>query len=493
MSRSTPPAAAIPDPVDAVPHTAVVALVDTLVARVVAVSWDHLGESTHTATRALVLDALGLAAAAPAAPSMAATARALARAGGAATAEDGVHVPFWGRFAGPADAAAALSVAVHAWDFDDTHDDAVVHTACVALPAALSVAQQTGAGGRAVLEGVVAGVEVLSRLSLVVGPRPGVIRTAGLASLAAAVAAARVLRLDRAATTSALALALPAALAPASRQVVSDSAVNKRHQPSYGVHAGVVSAYLAAAGVAGPPGWFGGEHGLVQHVGDPGAARRHLDRAGWEVERVSLKPVPACRYGHAAVTGTLELTGGRPAPHAAVHVQLPVGAAHRMVARPFERRGQPIVDAQFSVPWLVAAALVRGGVGLAEMTEEILLEPEIERVAREQVTVCQDQDPGDRVMTPVRVHLTDSDRSDCTVVDTLPGSPERPLTGAEQRAKLRGCLAVTGRSTESVDELVDDLRSLVDALPDLGPDGLTRRLHTLSAPAGPASPDGGHR
>jgi 2-methylcitrate dehydratase PrpD len=457
---------------------------DALVDRVAAVTWDRLGEPTRQRTRSLVLDALGLAAAAPAAPSLAATARAHRRTAGATRPGDGVAVPFGEPTPGPVEAAAALSVAVHAWDFDDTHDEAVVHTACVALPAALATAQECGADGRRVLEGVVAGVEVLSRLGLAVGARPGVVRTAGLGSLAAAAATARVLGLDAAATHDALGLALPAALSPTTRQVVLDSAVSKRHQPSHAVRAGVGAAYLAAEGVGGAAGWWSGEHGLSsQAAGDAGLA----GRAGWEVDRVSLKPVPACRYAHAAVAGVLDLTGGRAlgaegAEHVPpVRVHLPVGSNHVVVARPFERRGTPIVDAQFSVPWLVAAALVRGRVGLPEMTPDVLRDPVVEAVARTRVEVVQDQDPGTAVLVPVVVTLDGT----TTVVGRVPGSPSAPLGDARQRDKVLGCLEVAGRSpavaaTEAVAlaRLVDDLEhldhtQLVDRLLTLGPAGGT--------------------
>ena len=457
------------------PADQVARLVDLLVDRTASLTWAQLDPDAQSSTRALMLDALGLAAAAPAAPSLTPTAVAFTRLAGTPSSDTGVHVPFWGSFPGPGDAASALSVAIHAWDFDDTHDGAVVHTACVALPAALATAQECGADGKRMLEGVVAGVEVLSRLGLALGPQHGVIRTAGLGALAAAASSARVLGLDPDHTRAALSLALSATLAPTSRQVVSDSAVNKRHQPSLAVRSGMTAAYLAAEGVEGPPGWWSGEHGLGRAVTDPAAAARHLAEPGWEVTRVSLKPIPACRYAHAAVAGVLELTRGRRVSAAAapdVEVHLPVGSTHVMVARPYARRGLPIVDAQFSVPWLVAAALLRGGVGLPEMADDVLGDANIEYVARHRVTCVQDQDPGTGVMTPVVVGLTDVDGLRSVVVDHLPGSPERRLTPEEQRAKLLGCVAVVGRPSD----VADTLAALVADLENLSADELGRRL-----------------
>lgn len=436
--------------------------VDELVERTAGVSWSELADETRDSARALVLDALGLAAGAVAAPSLPASAAALARWSSPVTPGSGIHVPFWSSFGSVTDAAFAFSLAVHAWDFDDTHDEAVVHTSCVALPAGLAVGQECGASGETVLAGMVAGIELLSRLSLVVGPQSGVIRTAGLGSLGAAAAAARVLQLGSVRTRNALALALPAALAPTTRQVVIDSAVNKRHQPGFAVRAGVSAAYLAAEGVEGPAGWFAGEHGLAQGRDAVEDGEALLARPGWEVDRVSLKPYPACRYAHAAVAGVLELTGGVPTSATAL-VHLPTGSGHVMVARPFERRGTAIVDAQFSVPWLVAAALVRGRVGLSEMTEEVLLDREVEHVARTRVRVVQDQDTSARVMTPVVVELIDDSGSHSTVVEALPGSPARRLGRGEQLTKVKGCLVAARRdpaAATAVAAFVDDLEHL---------------------------------
>ncbi|MGW3614019.1 MmgE/PrpD family protein [Micromonospora sp. NPDC005163] len=451
--------------------------VDSLVERVSRVRWVDLEGGTQASTTSLVLDALGVAAGAADAPSLPATAAALRRVAGSPDGTPGrVHVPWAGGFHGLVDAAYALSVAIHAWDFDDTHDEAVVHTACVALPAALMAAQECAAPGYRVPEGVVAGVEMLSRLSLALGPQRGVIRTAGLGAFGAAAAAARVLGLTPRATAAALSLALPAAVAPTSRQVVSESAVNKRHQPAGAASAGLTAAYLAAAGVEGPPGWFVGEHGLVQFVSSPERARAALERPGWEVDRLSLKPFPACRYAHAAVAGVLHLTGGRRRAEGSVRVHLPVGTAHAMVARPYERRGLPIVDAQFSVPWLVAAALHRGAVGLPEMRYEVLVDPRLEEIARTRVAVVQDKDPGESVMTPVEVHLETSAGTRTVEVDDLPGSPRRPLSRSEQLAKARGCLEVGGREPEQAERLA----RWVDDLPDVDAGDLAKQLRVLT-------------
>jgi 2-methylcitrate dehydratase PrpD len=53
---------------------------------------------------------------------------------------------------GAASAVLANATLAHGLDFDDTREDAIVHTGCVAVTTALAVGEATGASGRAVLE-----------------------------------------------------------------------------------------------------------------------------------------------------------------------------------------------------------------------------------------------------------------------------------------------------------------------------------------------------
>ena len=59
-----------------------------------------------------------------------------------------------------ANAVLANATLAHGLDFDDTREDAIVHTGCVAVTTALAVGEAVGASGRAMLEALVAGVEV---------------------------------------------------------------------------------------------------------------------------------------------------------------------------------------------------------------------------------------------------------------------------------------------------------------------------------------------
>ena len=72
---------------------------------------------------------------------------------------------------GAANAVLANGTLAHGLDFDDTREDAIVHTGCVAVTSALAAGEAAGASGAAVVEGIVAGVEIMCRIGLAVPGR----------------------------------------------------------------------------------------------------------------------------------------------------------------------------------------------------------------------------------------------------------------------------------------------------------------------------------
>lgn len=412
-------------------------------------------------------DAWGLMAAGAVAPGVPAMLRAAAELG-----PGRVAVPYAGGAWSPQGAAAAGSALIHGWDFDDTHDRAVVHTAAIAVPAALSAAQMRPASGSDFADGVVAGVQALTRLAELVGPRPGVIRTAGLGAPAAAAAVAATWGLGEAGVRNAMALAVGMALGPSSRQAVADSSLSKRVQPGLAIQAGMYAASLAAQNVHGPDGWLTGEFGLA-----PGASTGEgLLEAPFAGAEVSIKPYPACRYGHAAIAAAEQLAKahGRDASTDEIIVHLPEGPAYAMVARAFEDRGEPIIDAQFSVPWQVASVWITGVYDVATLAGPDVTNPAVADFARAKVSVLQDLPPSS-VMSGATVTLQrGTEQHRCSAA--MPGSPEAPLKRDDVALKLASCLAVAGLDSEHG---IDDVWDFVDQVDTLDHAQLQTRLRAF--------------
>jgi 2-methylcitrate dehydratase PrpD len=426
------------------------------------VDWPALPAETQDATRRLVFDALGVASAGRYAPGVDAAIGALAGAVGPGD----VQVPWMDLSLPVTDAAMTLSWLIHAWDFDDTHDAGVLHAGALAVAAAYATAVKESASGQRFLEGTVAGVETVARLSLALGFQRGVIRSSGLACLGAAAAAARVLGLGPGPTRSALALATPFGMSPTSRQVLVDGGETKRLQPGFGVRDGVTCAYLAKAGIRGPQGWFSGEFGLGALAQDEAATLAALDYQGWEIDRLSIKPYPSCRFTHASISAAFSIrSAGITAEEIEeIEISVPAGPSHATVGRPWARRSTPLNDRQFSIPWMVAAALTYGRADLGVVTGQSVLDAGVEALAG-RVSVRRDVEPDDSGITPVRMLVRNRDGSEqVTVIRSAPGSGRHPLGWEPMTGKIAGCLRAAGLAAGRAEDAAERLQTAVRQL-----------------------------
>lgn len=436
-------------------------------------TWASLSHEERGRLELLVCDAIGVAAAGSVAPGVESMLRALDDLGG------GEITPLWTELHVNAPAAGlALSLLIHAWDFDDTHDEAVVHTASVAVAASFAIAQlDPDVTGERLLDGIVAGIQALARLSRLVGPSQGVIRTAGLGAVAAAVAAATTLDLSDADVRSAAGLALAGSMSPSTRQAVVDGSLAKRLQPGLAVQTGITAALLARRGIAGPKGWLAGAYGLL-----PGSPVEfdELFTGPFELAGIALKPYPACRYTHAALAAAHEALPRVDADAVeGITVHVPDGDAYRLVSRPYEDRGTPIIDAQFSIPWQVAAVAVTGRYALSTLHGPDLQDPEIPAFARK-VRVLQDLPPSD-VMSEAVVDVALAGGDVLTTRAPMPGSPQNPLSWEQLAGKIDSCLEVTTRTADA-----ERIRAFVRSLPHARPGTLPRMFRDLTAHAVPA-------
>jgi 2-methylcitrate dehydratase PrpD len=93
-------------------------------------------------------------------------------------------------------AALVNGTAGHGFDFDDLHLPTMSHPGCVVIPAAIAMALERGADGRALLAAVAAGYEPMLRAGMAAGLRYGELgfhATGVLGPLGSAVAAAKLL------------------------------------------------------------------------------------------------------------------------------------------------------------------------------------------------------------------------------------------------------------------------------------------------------------
>jgi 2-methylcitrate dehydratase PrpD len=347
-----------------------------------------------------------------------------------------------------ANAVLANATLAHGLDFDDTREDAIVHTSCVAMTTALALAEAAGASGRAMLEASIAAVEVMCRVGLAV---PGALHarhfhpTAIAGGFGAVAAAGRLQRLTEDQLTHAFGIV--GSQAAGIIEYLADGSWTKRMHAGWAAHAGVVATLLARAGFTGPATVLEGEHGLyAAFSGGHDAARlaRLLDSLGreWELLALTLKPYPcgsiAQPYMDCAVR-LRERDGIRPEAVTAIRCRTSAGPVPRLWEPLAAKHAPPNgYAAKFSLPYLIAVILVKGRAGLAEFTDAAVRDRDVLRLASR---VSYELDPTidypRQFVGDVEVTLADG-RQLRERQDRPRGGPDAPLTRGEIEAKFRG-------------------------------------------------------
>jgi 2-methylcitrate dehydratase PrpD len=405
---------------------------------------DAIGASVVDRAALLVLDTLGNALAAAGEEFGRAALDTAERLGGApesALLGRGVRVA-------AANAVLANATLAHGLDFDDTREDAIVHTSCVAVPTALAVGEATAASGCAMLEAVIAGVEVMCRVGLAV---PGALHarhfhpTAIAGGFGAVAAAGRLQRLTEDQLTHAFGIV--GSQAAGIIEYLVDGSWTKRMHAGWAAHAGVVATLLARGGFTGPATVLEGEHGLyAAFAGGHDAARLAglLDTLGrvWELEALTLKPYPCGSIAQPYMDCAARLRerdGIRADAVTAIRCRTSAGPVPRLWEPLAAKHAPPNgYAAKFSLPYLIAVILVKGRAGLAEFTDAAVRDPDVLRLASR---VTYELDPTidypRQFVGDVEVTLADGRRLR-ERQDRPRGGPDAPLTRAEIEAKFRG-------------------------------------------------------
>jgi len=327
-------------------------------------------------------------------------------------------------------------IAASALDLDEGHRLAMGHPAAAVVPACLAVAESVGATGPELLAAVVAGYEVAVRSSIARVPtyKDRQYSSGIWGVLGSAAAAGKLLGLDEEGLQSALGNAAshgpfppagPAANYSMAKEVIGWAGMT-----------GCAAALLAQQGFMGPrdvmdySGRWDTEL-LVRDLGDPDS---------YAVLGGYFKLYAVCRWAHAPIDAILTLVQRE---------DLRPDEIHRVVVETFyegtrllDYAPETVIAAQFSIPFAVALAIRYHEVGLSEVSEANLRDPDLLSLAR-QVEVVVDPEL-DRLYpeeTAARVTLHTRRGSFRATVHYPLGSPENPLSEDQLEGKFRSLTA----------------------------------------------------
>ncbi len=396
---------------------------------------ERIPETAIQAAKRLMLDTLGVAWAGATAPGIPNTRDLVVGEGG--KAESTVWA-YGDRV--PATAAAFLnSCLAAALDYDSVHQAGQVHADIIALPAALAVAQCERCSGSEFITAFILGADLICRLGKSVHKNSGWFFTSIHGVMGATAAAAHLLKLTPEQTAHALGISL--SHVGGTQQALVEKTLTKRLQAGFAARGGVLSALLASRDITGPQEALEGKFGYYAMYED-GNPDRLLEGLGrdYEVVNTTTKKYPSCTCNHTLIDGVVRIVTERQLAKDDIDsVEVFISPfMNQLIGAPFDPTGNPQVTAQFSAQYSVASAILRRRLGLAEIEDAAVLDPEIGQLARRvKVTV----DPANtEKFAPTEILVRTKGHGEIRRRMTqVPGTPENPMSDAEHQAKFLEC------------------------------------------------------
>ena len=373
---------------------------------------------------------------------------------------------FDGRQVSPLGAALANGMTIDAFDAHDGHPLTKGHIGCGVLPALLACCEsENKLESREFLTCLVAGYEIGARAGIALHATADDYHTSGAwSAVACAAVSGRILGLTSAQMREALGIA--EYHGPRSQMMrCIDYPTMVKDGSGWGSMAGVSAAYLAADGFTGAPAITLEADDVRETWSDLGVR--------WRIEEQYFKPYPVCRWAQPAVEAALQLVRKHEIEAGAIE-RIDVTTFHEAV-RLATRTPANTEEAQYSLPFPVAAAIVRGTIGAAEIASGGLNDPAILHLSNA-MHLSEQDDYNDRFPVERWAHVTITmrdGRSWTSPPTVAHGNAENPLSDSEIKEKFHSlCQPLVGaeRST-AIQQAVRDLPS-DDALPAL--------LHTLT-------------
>jgi 2-methylcitrate dehydratase PrpD len=408
------------------------------------VKFSALPADVVASTKLRVLDVIGLALAAvtlPTGKSVRAAALAMGSGSDARILGTGDRVPAM-------QAALANGTMAQALEYDDTHNETVIHISSPMVATALAVGEMVKASGEQVITAIAAGNEITCRIGLVapqqfhkVGFHPtGVVGTFGTAYTAGKLLGLTPLQIRNAA-------GIAGSQASGILACWEDGTQSKFLHPGWSALSGIAAALLARTDYTGPAPVFESRFGLfASHVQDknyPLDFPRMVASLGatWESRNTSFKPYPVAHVIHSFLDALLYLYRNEGLRAGQVEkIVCPIAEYMiPVVCEPAAEKLAPASDShgRVSLQFSLAEALARGKLGVDGYSEECLRDPAILALARKVHYVVDRDAPGrGQYKGWVIVHTTDGRQLECVEMHNR-GSAENPLSADDVRAKFR--------------------------------------------------------
>jgi 2-methylcitrate dehydratase PrpD len=333
----------------------------------------------------------------------------------------------------------------HGIEADEGYTPGSMHPTSVVFPAVFAVAQERRADAERALAAAAIGMELSCRIAAAGHPatRNNHFHNTAIAGVLGAAAAVSVL-LDLDENRVAHALGIAASHAGGLFEFLHSSADVKRLHPGKAARDGIASADLALAGLTGPQtalegpdGYFAAFAGAAGKDWFPETVREGLGER-WVLLDTYVKPYPCCRHLHGAIDAVLSLARQHAIDPGTVE-KITVGT-FGIACRHAGKEPRSMLEAQLSLPFTVAVALLRGSVTLSDFDAERRSDDAVHALMDKIIVELDPQADADYPNRgrPADVTITLSDGTRLRERVQHPyGEPANPLSDAALESKAR--------------------------------------------------------
>ena len=375
--------------------------------------------------------------------------------------------------------ALANGAMARALDIDDVNDEFPLHPDTVIVPAALAVGErQHGISGRDFLTAVALGQDIIMRMASATKANPIFSGRFNLFKVFAATASAgKLMGLNQEKMANALGIAY-SNMVGADAQSLHDGVMTSYIQEGEAAKAAIESAVFAEKGITGTKHLIQGHHGFFNAFEpDP-----NLDALTFELGKIfrgvgiSIKPFASCRSTHEAIDLALQTIKDESIdPDSIDRITARVNdQTYHLACQPLDQKHRPKnrSEAQFSLPFTVATAIVRGDFFVDELSDEILNDPKILSLASKVNPVLDD---ACRTGSSTGSTILEIETRDGKVVSREKafalGSPNNPMSMDACLEKFEKCVKYASRpfprdQTEKLIRMLTEIEG-VESIPKL--------------------------
>lgn len=359
-------------------------------------------------------------------------------------------------------------------DLLDYEDSLVTHPSAIIIPAALAVGERVHASGKALLNAMVVGYEVSTRIVRAIIPsktiRTDVAVVYGSWCFGAAAVASKLLELDVPATMHAFGYA--GSHTPQPTWIVKWERPLHWAKNNFGgqTAAGILGALLADKGFLAPQKILESRLGFPKMIGsDRCDVTMMTDQLGstYEVLNTSFKPYPTCRWFHPSLDAVQQLMQEHRLTPDLIR-QINAKALPDTVEWLVDYHPTMLVDAEFSLPYAVAMVVHRIS-PTRWYAEEVLNDPNVLGMAKKVKVILSPEfdawyDKHRGLLGDVEIVTTDGN-SYRKRIDCPRGDPQNPMTRDDLLTKFTDLCAHVDLAKETstqIIEIVDRLETLRD-------------------------------